>query len=177
MKCFDILNCGFLNQVSYDHRSYERNFRTLTGFGPVTSRYRCDSLTNLVPRVSLLCLHCLKDNGGREERPWERGCSLTNWAMKPLTLGAGHLWVLMSTWRMDVKWYMKCFIYWTADDHSSLDFSLVCSPDLSFSHLSTFSGIANVFVANARPLVTIVIIIRQWSWVKTDIFGATQHLS
>ena len=58
------------------------------------------------------------------------------WAMKPLTLGAGHLWVLMSPWRMDVKWYMKCFIYWTAeaslrnclncvhhcDDHSSLDF-------------------------------------------------------
>ena len=33
------------------------------------SRYR-----NLVPRVSLLCLHCLNDNGGREERPWERGC-------------------------------------------------------------------------------------------------------
>ena len=32
---------------------------------------------NLVPRVSLLCLHCrwtMDDNGGREERPWERGC-------------------------------------------------------------------------------------------------------
>ena len=34
---------------------------------------------NLVPRVSFLCLHCrwektfLNDNGGREERPWERG--------------------------------------------------------------------------------------------------------
>ena len=41
--------------------------------------------------------------------------SLTNWAMKPLTLGGGHLWVLMSSWRMDVKWYMKCFIYWTTD--------------------------------------------------------------
>ena len=57
------------------------------GFEPVTSRYRCDALTN--------------------------------WAMKPLTLGAGHLWVLMSPWRMDVKWYMKCFIYWTADLKSS----------------------------------------------------------
>ena len=53
------------------------------GFEPVTSRYRCDTLTN--------------------------------WAMKPLTLGAGHLWALMSLWRVDVKWYMKCFIYWTAD--------------------------------------------------------------
>ena len=39
--------------------------------------------------------------------------ALTNWTMKPLTMGAGHLWVLMSPWRMDVKWYMKCFIYWT----------------------------------------------------------------
>ena len=27
----------------------------------------------------------------------------TNWAMKPLTLGAGHLWVLMSPWRKDVE--------------------------------------------------------------------------
>ena len=56
--------------------------RTSTGFEPVTSRYRCDALTN--------------------------------WAMKPLTFGAGHLWLLMSPWRMDLKWCMKCFIYWTA---------------------------------------------------------------
>ena len=86
------------NQVSHDHRSYERNLsncvekpekvRTSTGFEPVTSRYRCDALTN--------------------------------WVMKPLTLGAGHLWVLMSPWRMDVKLYMKCFIYWTADSTASL---------------------------------------------------------
>ena len=32
-----------------------------------------------------------------------------------LTLWARHLWVLMSPWRTDVKWYMKCFINWTAD--------------------------------------------------------------
>ena len=78
-----------INQVSHDHRSFKRNLsnceqkpekvRSSTWFEPVTSRYRCDALTN--------------------------------WAMKPLTLGAGHLWVLMSPWRMDVKWYMKCFIY------------------------------------------------------------------
>ena len=36
--------------------------------------------------------------------------ALNNWAMKSLTLGAGHLWVLMSSWRMDVKWYMKCLL-------------------------------------------------------------------
>ena len=41
--------------------------------------------------------------------------ALTNWDMKPLTMGAGHLWVLMSPWKMDVKSYMTCFIYWTID--------------------------------------------------------------
>ena len=45
--------------------------------------------------------------------------ALTNWAIKPLTLEAGHWWDLMSPWRMDVRWYMKCFIYWTADLKSS----------------------------------------------------------
>ena len=98
----DIWNVSYVelriwNQVSHDHRTYERNLsncvekpekvRTSTGFEPVTSRYWYDALTN--------------------------------WAMKPLTLGAGHLWLLMSRWRMDVKWYMKCFIYWTADLKSS----------------------------------------------------------
>ena len=63
--------------------------RTSRGFEPMTSRYRCDALTN--------------------------------WAMKPL--GAGHLWVLMSPWGMDVKWYMKCFIYWTEDLKSSKPWS------------------------------------------------------
>ena len=45
-----------ISYVSHDHRSYERNLsncvekpekvRTSTGFEPVTSRYRCDALTN-----------------------------------------------------------------------------------------------------------------------------------
>ena len=52
--------------------------------------------------------------------PRDTGATLlSNWAMNPLTLGAGHLWVLMSTWGMNVKWYMKYFIYWTADLKSS----------------------------------------------------------
>ena len=52
---FHILNCGY-EIKSYDHRSDERNLsncvkkpekvRTSTGFEPVTSRYRCDALTN-----------------------------------------------------------------------------------------------------------------------------------
>jgi len=35
--------------------------------------------------------------------------------MKPLTLGAGHMWILMSQWRMNVKFYMKYLKYWTVD--------------------------------------------------------------
>ena len=67
-------------------------FRTSTGFEPVTSRFRCDALTN--------------------------------WAMKPLTLGAGHLWVPMVPWGMDQWWngirnesYMNCGyeIKWSYD--------------------------------------------------------------
>ena len=87
---------------SYDLRSYERNFcncvekpekfRTSTGFEPVTSRFRCDALTN--------------------------------WAMKPMTLGAGHLWVLIVPWGMNQWWngiwnqsYMNCGyeIKWSYD--------------------------------------------------------------
>ena len=51
-----ILNCGYEIKCSYDPRSYERNFsncverpeklRNSTGFEPVTSRCRCDALTN-----------------------------------------------------------------------------------------------------------------------------------
>ena len=57
--------------------------------------------------------------------------ALTNWAMKPLTLRAGDLWVLMSPWGMNVKWYMKFFIYWTADTPASRGhgFKLLWSPD------------------------------------------------
>ena len=50
------MNCGYEIKWSYDLRSYERNFyncvekpekfRTSTGFEPVTSRFRCDALTN-----------------------------------------------------------------------------------------------------------------------------------
>ena len=96
------MNCRYKNKWSYDLRSYQRNFcncvekpekfRTSTGFEPVTSRFRCDALTN--------------------------------WAMKPLTLGAGHLWVLMVPWGMNQWWngtwnesYMNCGyeIKWSYD--------------------------------------------------------------
>ena len=88
------MNGGYEIKWSYDLRSYECNFyncvekpekfRTSTGFEPVTSRFRCDALTN--------------------------------WAMKPLTLGAGHLWVLMvrEEWINDEMVYEMNHI-WTAD--------------------------------------------------------------
>ena len=82
MKWIIYMNCGYEIKWSYDPGSYERNlcncvkkpenFRTSTGFEPMTSRYRCDALTN--------------------------------WAMKPLTLGAGHLWVLMVPLGMKPPW-------------------------------------------------------------------------
>ena len=34
--------------------------------------------------------------------------------MEPLTFGIGHLWFLTSPWGMNVKLYIKYFIYWTA---------------------------------------------------------------
>ena len=59
--------------------------------------------------------------------------ALTNWAMKPPTLGAGHLWAPMFPWRMNQRWndiwngsYMNCGyeIKWSYDPHSyGLNFS------------------------------------------------------
>ena len=65
--------------------------RTSTGFKPVTSCYRCDTLTN--------------------------------WTMKPLALGASHLWALVSREEWMLKLCMKYFICWTADEKSS-----ICDP-------------------------------------------------
>ena len=121
----DIWNVSYIelqiwNQVSYDHCSYEHNLsncllkpekvRTSPGFKPLTSRYRCDALTN--------------------------------WATKPLTLGAGHLWLLMSPWGMNVKWYMKCFIYWTADLKSSKLWSWQLWTQIKQLHIEAWNAIA-----------------------------------
>ena len=53
--------------------------------------------------------------------------ALTNWARKPLTLGAGHLWVPVFPWGMNQRWndmwngsYMNCGyeIKWSYDPRS-----------------------------------------------------------
>ena len=60
------------NAIFYNCAEKPEKFRTSTGFEPVTTRFRCDDLTN--------------------------------WAMKSLTLGTGHLWVLMVSWGMNQWW-------------------------------------------------------------------------
>ena len=78
----DIWNVSYIelqiwNQVSHDHGSFERNLsnceqkpekvRTSTGFEPVTSRYRCEALTNRAIKPLTLvhgcgnCLNCVQN--------------------------------------------------------------------------------------------------------------------
>ena len=59
------MNWGYEIKWSYNPRSYERNFcncvekpekfRTSSGFEPVTSRYRCDALTNWAMKPLAIC--------------------------------------------------------------------------------------------------------------------------
>ena len=87
---------------SYDLRSYESNFCNCVG---KPEKFRTS--TGFEPVTSQF-----------------RCDALTNWAMKPLTLGAGHLWVLMVPWGMNQWWngiwnesYMNCGyeIKWSYD--------------------------------------------------------------
>ena len=76
------MNCGYEIKWSYDPRSYERNF--------------CNCVKNPEKfRIS---------TGFEPVTSWYRCNALTNWAMKPLTLGAGHLWILMFAWGMNQRW-------------------------------------------------------------------------
>ena len=72
------MNCGYEIKWSYDLRSYEHNFCNC-----VEKPEKFRTSTGFEPVTSRF-----------------RRDALTNWAMKPLTLGAGHLWVLMVPWGM-----------------------------------------------------------------------------
>ena len=76
------MNCGYEIKWSYDPRSYERNLRNC-----VEKPEKFRTSTGFEPVTSRY-----------------RYDDLTNWAMKPLTLGAGHLWVLMFLWGMNQWW-------------------------------------------------------------------------
>ena len=96
------MNCGYEIKWSYDPRSYERNFcncvkkpekfRTSTGFEPVTSRYRCDARIiaslDFISTVHIWSISYIISSLIHSSREhWNP--QMTNWAMKPLTLGAG----------------------------------------------------------------------------------------
>ena len=90
------MNCGYEIKWSYDLRSYKRNFCNC-----VKKPEKFRTSTGFEPVIS-----------------WYQCDAVTNWAMKPLTLGAGHLWVLMFRWGMDQRWnesYINCGyeIKWT----------------------------------------------------------------
>ena len=80
------MNCGYETKWSYDPRSYERNF------------------CNCVKKPEKF-----RTSTGFEPVTLRYRCdALNNWAMKPLTLGAGHLWVLMFPWGMNQRWNDIC---------------------------------------------------------------------
>ena len=68
-----LLFCGFEIKWIYDPRSYERN------------------VSNCVKKPEIF----RTSTGFEPVTSWYQCDALTNWAMKPPTLGAGHLWVLM----------------------------------------------------------------------------------
>ena len=78
--------------------------------------------------------------------------ALTNWAMKPLTLGAGHLWVLMSTWGMDVKWYIwnVSYIYTGISLHGTV--TIAVRPQTEWNR-SNFPTVWNVIYVSIGALM------------------------
>ena len=85
------MNCGYEIKWSYGLRSYESNFCNC-----VEKPEKIRTSTGFEPVTSRY-----------------RCDALTHWAMKPLTLGAGHLWVLIVPWGMNQWWiwnesYMNC---------------------------------------------------------------------
>ena len=97
------IELGMWNQGSFDPRSYESNL--------------CNCLYRSLQKVRTL-------RGFECMTLWQRCDGPTSWAMKPLTLGAGHSLVLRSPWGMNLKLYVKYFKYWTADVKSSKQWSL-----------------------------------------------------
>ena len=95
--------------------------------------------------------------------------ALTKWAMKPLKLGAGHLWVLMIPWRIDVKWYMKGFIYWTADLKSSKLWSSQLWTQFKQLRIESAVQYMNPFIYHFT--IIIIILFKLLLWDFTSGFG------
>ena len=88
------VECNFCNCVWMPEK-----FRTSTRFEPVTSRYRCEALTN--------------------------------WFMKPLTLGAGHLWVLTSPWGMS-EWWNDIWIHHILNCGCDIKWAMILAVECNF---------------------------------------------
>ena len=76
------LNCGYEIKWSYDPSSYERSFSNC-----VEKPEKFRTSTGYEPVTSRF--------------GWD---ALTNWLIRPLTLGAGDLWFLMFSWGMNQRW-------------------------------------------------------------------------
>ena len=99
------MNCGYEIKWNYDPLRYQRNFCNC-----VKKPEKFRTSTGFEPVTSRY-----------------RCDAVANWALKPLTLGAGHLWVLMFPCGMNQRWndiwngsYMKCGyeIKWSYDPRS-----------------------------------------------------------
>ena len=132
-----ILNCGYEIKWNYDPRNYERNF--------------CNCVE--MPEK-------FRTSKGFEPVTSRYQCdALTNWAMKPLTLRAGHLWVVMFPWGtwnrenwksllFDVVNYDRnrprffCIQKWFCWDNISLEFYFPAKH--CFVHLGSHSRLGHV---------------------------------
>ena len=67
-KIFHILNCGFWNQVSYDHRSYERNLSNC-----VQKPEKVSTSTGFEPFKRFVTVWRIKTNSCGSARPFSHG--------------------------------------------------------------------------------------------------------
>ena len=113
--------------------------------------------------------------------------ALTNWVMKPLTLGAGHLWILMSPWRMDVKWYMKCIELriWNQVSHDQIKSAVQYMKHFIYHFTSILHGLIRThklltFQASVRNCLNCVQKLRwsrlTWFQIRSSIYE-TFHIS
>ena len=97
------------------------NFRTSTGFEPVTLRCQCDVITS--------------------------------WALKPLILVAGRLWVQIFLWWMNQwrKWYMK----WIIILYACIGLQMWSYDPRSYFQVSLCNNIARIAFITARIIASL----------------------
>ena len=142
------------NCVKNSEKKKTKKTRTSTEFEHVTTRYRCDvpvkemSVNDIWNKSYMNCGNEMKMKKSSSQWTqfmqlrkeawkkiqdfngvWTRDLAIlvqcsTNWAMKPLTLGAGQLWVHMFPWK---KWVLMIYEI----NHIWKAFSVFPVPDMS----------------------------------------------